>query len=154
MLHRAILGMYEFSMRQLQSWTPSSRELSLLPWVNAAKMGAGVESTCDNASLTHSTFKEYVADQDPHIRQILRDTDLRDVTAHLVSETVYSSQHIHTGTDGGLLNGVGTFGFIWGSPSTRSVIATGKGHVPSDEHNGILPHCYPEERAQLYCPLR
>ena len=132
--------MYEFLMRQLQSWTPSPRELSLLHWVNAETMD-GVESTCENTCLAGRQANALTELSKSTLRTKnltsarSQKTDLWDKMAHLVSETVYSSQHLHTGMDGRLLNGVGTFGFIWGSPSTRTVIATGKGHVPSDEHN-------------------
>ena len=48
---------------------------------------------------------------------------------------LYATQHLHTGTDGGLLNDIGTFGFIWGDPTTCTIIAKGKGHVPSEASN-------------------
>ena len=74
-----------------------------------------------------NAFKEYVADQDPHIHQLLKDVDLSDTMARALSDMLYATQDLHTGTDGRLLNDIGTFGFIWGNPATHTIITKGKG---------------------------
>ena len=87
-----------------------------------------------------TTFKEYIADQDPHIHQLLNDVDLSDTTARALSDMSYATQDLHTGTDSGLLNDVRTFGFIWGDLATRTNITKGKGHVTSEASNTSLAH--------------
>jgi hypothetical protein len=54
----------------------------------------------------------------------------RDATLKLVS-LIYSSRSLLCGTDGGLLNGLGTFGYVWGdSTKVDALLPFGKGHVP------------------------
>jgi len=41
-----------------------------------------------------NSLKEYVADQDPHICQLLQDVDLIDATARAVSDMLYETQDL------------------------------------------------------------
>jgi ribonuclease HI len=77
-----------------------------------------------------NSFQAYVARQAPYIRTILQHANLSDETAAAVAATVESENTLHCGSDGGLLNGIGTFGFVWANASSREVIASGKGYVP------------------------
>jgi hypothetical protein len=81
------------------------------------------------ALLPPSCFSEYVATQPGHIRRLLRDCDLTDSGASTLVEAIYSTKSLFGGTDGGLLNGLGTFGFLWGSPELDNLILSGKGRV-------------------------
>ena len=71
----------------------------------------------------------YVAQQPTHIQRMLRHCDLTDKTAEMLVGLVYAGATLDSGTDGGLLNGLGTFGFVWGDPSTEAILAQGRGHV-------------------------
>ena len=76
------------------------------------------------------SFQAYVASQATYIRTILKNADLSDKSAAAVAATVNSANPLHCGSDGGLLNGIGTFGFVWANSSSQEVIASGKGYVP------------------------
>jgi hypothetical protein len=82
-----------------------------------------------NDANVHS-FQAYVARQAPYIRTILKHANLSDKTAAVVAATDDSENPLHCGSDGGLLNGIGTFGFVWADASSREVLASGKGDVP------------------------
>jgi hypothetical protein len=61
-----------------------------------------------------TSFLDYVAQQPSHVRHLLRECDLsKNATLKLVS-LIYSSRSLLCGTDGGLLNGLGTLGYVWG----------------------------------------
>ena len=54
----------------------------------------------------------------------------KNATHKLVS-LIYSSRSLLCGTDGGLLNGLGTFGYVWGDSTKVDALSPfGKGHVP------------------------
>jgi hypothetical protein len=71
-----------------------------------------------------------VARQASYIWTILKHANLSNETAAAVAATVESEHPLHCGSDGGLLNGIGTFGFVWANASSREVLASGKGYVP------------------------
>jgi hypothetical protein len=77
-----------------------------------------------------NSFQAYVARQAPYIWMILQHANLLDETAAAVAATVDSENPLHCGSDGGVLNGIGTFGFVWANASSREVLACGKGYVP------------------------
>ena len=77
------------------------------------------------------TFAEFVAAQEPHIADILLLSDLSDDMARSVSELV-GIPDLCSATDGGLMNGGGTFGFLWGSEDCNKIRRTGSGHVPGN----------------------
>jgi ribonuclease HI len=76
-------------------------------------------------------FCDFVAQQPTHIRRLLRHCDLTETnTLNLVS-LIHTSGPFDGGTDGGLLNGFGTFGYVWGnSAAVDKLLPIGKGHVP------------------------
>jgi hypothetical protein len=64
------------------------------------------------AIMSPKTFDEYVSSQEAHIQQIVGHSDQSEDTADKVAEQLYCAKHIMAGTDGGLLNGDGTFGYV------------------------------------------
>ena len=76
-----------------------------------------------------STFAEYVEAQPQHVRSILVDCDLSTTTSQKMAEKLYECDTISTGTDGGLLTKIGTFGFVFGDHESKETWATGKGYV-------------------------
>ena len=81
-----------------------------------------------------SSFGEYVKTQEMHIRQTLQHADLSDATASAVAQHVSGDKSIYSGSDGGLLNGIGTFGFVWADYSSSRILMQGKGQVPGHTH--------------------
>jgi ribonuclease HI len=79
-----------------------------------------------------TSFAEYVAQQPNHVRRLLSKCDLSEtVTLKLVSLICSPGTTLSGGTDGGLLNGLGTFGFVWGkSTAVDELLPVGEGHVP------------------------
>jgi hypothetical protein len=77
-----------------------------------------------------TSFSEYVAQQPIHVRRILRDCDLSETTTQNAVSLICSGS-LYGRTDGGLLNELGTFGFVWGKPrAVDKLLPIGKGHVP------------------------
>lgn len=66
------------------------------------------------------TFAEYVAAQPQHVRSILIDCDLSSNTSSKMAEKLYECDTISTGTDGGLLDKIGTFGLSLAITSPRT----------------------------------
>ena len=77
-----------------------------------------------------SSFFDYVAIQPGHIQRLLRDCDLSEVGTSTLVDAIYSTETLFGGTDGGLKNSLGTFGFLWGAPALDTLILSGKGRVP------------------------
>jgi hypothetical protein len=75
------------------------------------------------------TFSEYVSAQSAHIRDLLAHCDTSETAATLFAERFISIPDMHSGTDGGLLQGFGTFGYVWGDPNENEILSKGKGHV-------------------------
>jgi hypothetical protein len=74
-----------------------------------------------------TSFLEYVAQQPRHVQHLLRECDLSEnATLKLVS-FIYSSRSLLCGTDGGLLNGFGTFGFVWGDSTKVDALRSVRG---------------------------
>jgi hypothetical protein len=61
-----------------------------------------------------TSFSEYVARQPKHVRRILSDCDLTETVTQKLVSLLHSSGPVYGGTDGGLLNELGTFDFVWG----------------------------------------
>jgi hypothetical protein len=61
-----------------------------------------------------SSFSEYVAPQPNHVRRLFRNCDLSESATQKLVSLICSSGTFSGGTDGGLLNELGTFGFVWG----------------------------------------
>ena len=84
--------------------------------------------------VTHNevplTFSEYVSQQDEHIQQLMGNTNLTEDTAKKVAQHLYRTKIIVAGTDGGLLNGDGTFGYLWAHPEDMTALTSGNGEVP------------------------
>jgi hypothetical protein len=54
----------------------------------------------------------------------------RDETAAAVAHHINANTSLSGGTNGGLLNGLGTFGFVWANYSSSQILMNGKGQVP------------------------
>ena len=81
-------------------------------------------------SETPTSFAEYVQGQDEHIQQLLEHADLSEASASGIISHLYQHRNIVAGTDGGLLNGHGTFGFVWATRDETAVLSKGCGEVP------------------------
>jgi ribonuclease HI len=57
-------------------------------------------------------------------------SDLSDDTATKVMTQLYAARQVVAGTDGGLMNYDGTFGYVWANPIDNAVLASGQGNVP------------------------
>ena len=79
---------------------------------------------------TPKTFTEYVLKQEAHIQQILGYSDKTEDTAAKVAQHLYCAKNIVAGTDGGLLNGNGTFGYVWAQQDSMTMLASGNDKVP------------------------
>lgn len=55
---------------------------------------------------------------------------IRGLTCLPIKYAIYWKMSLFGGTDGDLLNGLGTFCFLWGSPELDNLILSGKGRVP------------------------
>jgi hypothetical protein len=78
-----------------------------------------------------SSFSEYVAQQPNHVRRLFRNCDLSESATQKVVSLICSGTFFG-GTDGGLLNELGTFGFVWGVTRNEvdTLLPVGKGNVP------------------------
>jgi ribonuclease HI len=81
-----------------------------------------------------TSFAEFVSRQDQHIFHLLQHADLSDATAAAVAHHIDADTPLSGGTDGGLLNGLGTFGFVWADYSSSTILVNGKGQVPGYTH--------------------
>jgi hypothetical protein len=78
-----------------------------------------------------ASFSEYVSQQPAHLKRLLRDCDLSEIASQKLVSLIRSPGSFCGGTDGGLLDGLGTFGFVWGKSSVDDeLLPSGKGHVP------------------------
>ena len=89
---------------------------------------------------TFSSFATYVSSQANHIRNILKHADLSDEGAKAVAKQIGADTPLFGGTGGGLLEGQGTFGYVWADYSRSDIIANGKGHVPGPSHGMSSTH--------------
>jgi len=91
----------------------------------------------NSTDATHAsrTFAEYVAAQPEHVQRILENCDLSTATAQTTAEKVYECGNISIGTDGGLLDEIGTFGYVFGDHESTETYATGKGYVNGASSN-------------------
>jgi hypothetical protein len=64
-----------------------------------------------------TSFFEYVQQQPNHVRRILSDCVLTENATQKFVSLICSPGSFSGGTDGGLLNELGTFGFVWGNPA-------------------------------------
>ena len=109
----ASLGPIRKDGRQRVSWRPR-----------------GVQSKSTVIGTTKLTFEEFVMCQETHIQLLLQHSDLSDGTAARIAQRLQEAKPMDCGTDGGLPYGIGTFGYAWADPETRTTLATGKGIVP------------------------
>ena len=75
-------------------------------------------------------FASFVQNQAPHIQSILQHSDLSDNSALLIANHIRQSLPLSCGSDGGIPQGRGTFGFVWADPTTSSILGKGNGVVP------------------------
>ena len=78
-------------------------------------------------------FAAFIQTQEAHIRNLLQHIDLSDTTAAVMVSNILTSAPMNCGSDGGLLNDRGTFGYVWANRSTQDILASGNGNVPG--HN-------------------
>jgi hypothetical protein len=78
-----------------------------------------------------TSFSEYVAQQPKYVRRILSDCDLTETATQKLLSLLRFPGPVYGGTGSGLLNGLGTFGFVWGDISkANALLPIVKGHVP------------------------
>jgi ribonuclease HI len=77
-----------------------------------------------------TTFEEFVNRQGVHIQQTMQYSDQSDDTATKIIQQIYTAKQLVAGTDGGLLNDNGTFGYVWANPEDMDILAKGRGNVP------------------------
>jgi hypothetical protein len=68
---------------------------------------------------------------------MLQYSDLSDAAAAAVARQLDLDASLSGGTDGGLLNERGTFGFVWADYPSSSILVKGKDRV-RDTHTGCL----------------
>ena len=66
-----------------------------------------------------ASLPAYVAQQPNHVRRLLRDCDLSEIVTQKLVSLINSPGTLTGGTDGGLLNGLRTYGFVWGGVPLR-----------------------------------
>ena len=111
---------------------------SLGPATKDGRRSASFRQSTHNPAVIHiedeNTFKDFVKSQPLHIRRLLLECDLSDITARNVADLLYGKAgSLSSGTDGGLLSGKGTFGYAWGDSFLPDILCRGKGHVPGSE---------------------
>ena len=79
-------------------------------------------------------FASYVQSQEQYIRTTLQHSDLSEQTAAAIAEHIANGRDLACGTDGGLLNGFGTFGYVWADFASSQILCRGKGIVPGQVH--------------------
>ena len=79
--------------------------------------------------MTSGGFCNYVAQQEPHIARLLQQADLSDDAALRLAAQI-SGLSLDCGSDGGLVHDLGTFGYVWGDPASRSSIVLSRGQAP------------------------
>ena len=79
-----------------------------------------------------TTFEEFVRLHQPsHITSLLEHADLSEDAASSLADLLQTSdEDCHCGTDGGLLNGEGTFGFNWADATLGTILVEAMGRVP------------------------
>jgi hypothetical protein len=83
----------------------------------------------EHPDLTVATFTEYVHCQPTHIVKLLQHCDLSNESAADVANTLCEGT-LDIGSDGGVLDLKGTFGFLCGDTAMADITASGKGTVP------------------------
>jgi hypothetical protein len=91
--------------------------------------------------LTNLSFASYVQSQDDHIRSILQYANVSNECAAAVANQINSEAPLFGGTNGGLMKGRGTFGFVWAEEVSFEILASGKGNAQV-----TLMECRPRER--------
>jgi hypothetical protein len=76
------------------------------------------------------SFVDFVNSQPVHIQLLLGAADLTDNTVAIVANRVFTAEHLACGSDGGMLNGHGTFGFVWADCSSTDALISCRGQVP------------------------
>ena len=79
-------------------------------------------------------FSDYVDRQPPHIRKLLADCDKSEDACQALLQCLLHNRFITGGSDGGLKDFDGTFGFAWGDYQTQMIYASGSGWVPGLKH--------------------
>jgi ribonuclease HI len=93
-----------------------------------------LNSSKKTGDVGYGSFGDYVKDHPAHIQHLLCEVDLSDATAAAVARHVLTAYRLHCGSDGRLLNGKGTFGFVWADRSSMNVLISGRGQVPGYVH--------------------
>jgi hypothetical protein len=76
------------------------------------------------------SFRDFVHAQEPHIRELLENGNLTESTTGAYAALLISTPNLHCGTDGGVLLGEGTYGYVWGNPHDNKIFSRGGRHVP------------------------
>ena len=95
------------------------------------------QKPCNSATqdiATDLSFASYVRSQDDHIRRILQHADVSNERAAAVAKQIHDDAPLYGGTDGGLMEGKGNFGFVWATDVRSEILVSGKGNVPGHTH--------------------
>ena len=90
-----------------------------------------------------NTFQKFTTIQAANIRAALSGCDLSDETSALVAEILMNHTRIEGASDGGLLDALGSFGFVWADPTIEALLVKAFGKVPG------LKHIMSSTRAEL-----
>ena len=85
---------------------------------------------CAQDELLAVSFEASVQCQLEHIWKTLAYADLLEESTQRVVAQIYGQRRLAAGTDGGLLNRYGTFGYVWANPEDREVLTSSCGEVP------------------------
>jgi hypothetical protein len=69
-----------------------------------------LEPPVDNPS-----FQEFVAQHPPHIRRTMQHSNQDEISSHAFADWLSAGRPTFCGTDGGMKDDLGTFGFAWAS---------------------------------------
>ena len=75
-------------------------------------------------------FWEFIQLQPPHIHSLLGNCSTDEDSAQKLLARLLHSAYVDAGADGGLVQDVGTFGFVLGDSSTGLIVIEGNGRVP------------------------
>jgi len=95
-------------------------------------VAAAVDENDDDDELLSKdprSFEEFVSKQPDHIAGVLGHCDLSEQSAQAIADLILSSSPIDCGTDGGLLELQGTFGFAWADKKEQKIITEAMGRV-------------------------
>jgi len=80
------------------------------------------------------TFEKFCSIQPSHVREVLKHCDKTDVSSLAVADLIEERNHIDCAPDGGMLDGIGTFGFVVADEQIQKILMGACGKVPGLKH--------------------